>query len=610
MGQSSTFTYQGQLSSSSVAQTGLFDLRFQLFTAVSGGSQVAGTVTVAPLPVTNGLFAAQLTFGVAAFDGTPRWLEIAVRTNGSAGAYTVLSPRQQITATPYAVRAASYVGVMGTTNLTGKINDTNLSANVAFLTNNAAFSGSVSATSFTGNGALLGNLSADNLTTGTVADGRLSSNVAMLNSVSAVFQGTLSATNFIGYGGGLTNVPGRIFDFVPLSTSITATPNFGYLAQNDTTPVIITLPPTADIPVGQVVRVSASGAGGWIVAQNAGQTILAGNLVNNVGVTWVTNSSGLSFKAVAASSEGRKLVAATSGGGGQIFISTNYGVTWSGSSVLGNISAVASSADGTKLAAAVNGGLIYTSTDSGTTWNPRANSGNRTWTGIASTLDGNRLVACSQSHGIFISTDSGVTWPSNPIGAAAWSSIASSANGSNLTATIQGFTIGVSTNGGLNWVSRESNRSWTCSAISSDGGVMVAGVSGGGQLYTSGDYGNTWQPSSVSGNWTGVGCSSDGSRMIAVASGGGVYVSQDSGLSWQQRGLPTFPTYTGAACSSDGSTLVAVASGTGIYSSSKATTTVGTAGQLIGSRLAAVELQHVGNGVFIPVSFVGNIRVK
>ena len=98
--------------------------------------------------------------------------------------------------------------------------------------------------------------------------------------------------------------------------------------------------------------------------------------------------------------------------------------------------------------------------------------------------------------------------------------------------------------------------------------------------------------------------------MIAVASGGGVYVSQDTGLSWQLRNLPTFPSYTGAACSSDGSTMVAVASAAGIYSSSKATTTTGTAGQLIGSRLAAVELQHVGNGVFIPTSYTGTIRVK
>jgi hypothetical protein len=31
---------------------------------------------------------------------------------------------------------------------------------------------------------------------------------------------------------------------------------------------------------------------------------------------------------------------------------------------------------------------------------------------------------------------------------------------------------------------------------------------------------------------------------------------------------------------------------------------------LFGARLAAVELQHVGNGIFIPISFSGAISAK
>jgi hypothetical protein len=57
--------------------------------------------------VSNGLFAVTLDFGASAFNGSARWLEIGVRTNGSADPYTVLRPRQPITATPYATFAST-----------------------------------------------------------------------------------------------------------------------------------------------------------------------------------------------------------------------------------------------------------------------------------------------------------------------------------------------------------------------------------------------------------------------------------------------------------------------------------------------------------------------
>src|SRR5207249_1716139 len=46
-------------------------------------------------------------FGVAVFDGTAYWLELGVRTNGSSGAFTTLSPRQILSASPYALYALS-----------------------------------------------------------------------------------------------------------------------------------------------------------------------------------------------------------------------------------------------------------------------------------------------------------------------------------------------------------------------------------------------------------------------------------------------------------------------------------------------------------------------
>jgi 3-isopropylmalate/(R)-2-methylmalate dehydratase small subunit len=56
--------------------------------------------------VTNGLFTVTLDFGAGVFTGASRWLEIGVRTNGGAS-FTVLSPRQPLTPTPYALYAPS-----------------------------------------------------------------------------------------------------------------------------------------------------------------------------------------------------------------------------------------------------------------------------------------------------------------------------------------------------------------------------------------------------------------------------------------------------------------------------------------------------------------------
>jgi len=602
--QTSSFTYQGQLSANGNPVGGLYDLRFTLHDTATLGNQIGSTLTNSPVKVSNGVFTVMLDFGSGVFDGSSRWLAIGVRTNGGNDDFTTLAPRQLLTATPYAIRAANYSGSLAATNLTGKVSDTNLSANVALLTNQVVFTRSVTASNFIGSGLGLTNLPATNLI-GTIPDNRLSANVAFVNTSNTVFQGGVSATNFYGYGGGLTNVPGRIFEYVATANSIQAFANFGYLATNNTMAVVVTLPETANIRVGETVRVTGGGSGGWVVAQNAGQSILVGNLTESVGFAWRTNETSRTWKAVASSSDGSKLVAVVNGG--QIYTSTNYGVNWTARDSGRPWTAVASSADGTKLVASVSGGSIYTSTDSGTSWNPRF--GPATWTSVACSLDGSMLVAVSGNSGIWTSIDSGANWTFR-LGVANWTGVASSGNGSNLVATLQGGQIQTSTNAGVNWTARGNPGAWSCVASSGDGSTLLAGQNSG-FLYVSPDSGVTWIPS-ISASWTGLSCSADGSRMIAVANGGGVYVSTDSGVTWQQRAnLPTGLTlYSGAAVSGDGSTMVAVANPQPIFVSSQASTTVGTAGQLSGSRLCAVELQHIGNGVFIPISYVGSIQAK
>ena len=611
--QTSAFTYQGQFSSNGIPATGQFDFRFTLHNDLLAGTPVGSPLTNAPVGVTNGLFTTMLDFGSSVFDGNLRWLEIGVRTNGSAtNEFNTLAPRQPITATPYAVRAANYSGPVSVTTLTGKINDTNLSANVALLTNNVVFTRNLTASNFIGSALGLTNISATNLI-GTLPDARLSTNVAKLNTSNAIFLGAISATNFYGNGDGMTNVPGRIFEVIPTSANITpAEANFGYLATNDSAAVVVTLPLTANIRVGETIRVSGIGAAGWIIAQNAGQSILVANLLKNTGLAWRTNETARQWKAVAASQDGQKLVAAVNVG--LTYTSANAGVTWSPGSTSLPWSSVASSGDGVKCVAGVNSGTIYTSGNAGASW-AGTTAPNAAWSGVDSSVDAVKLVACVNGGQIYTSANSGAGWtPRESV--RNWTGVASSGDGVYLAACASGGQIWTSSNSGANWTARDAVRPWSCIASSSDGGTLVACVNGGvtGFLYVSYDFGATWiatGPTTAT-TWSAVACSGDGLRMIAsVGTSGAVYVSQDAGATWQLRSnLPTTANYTGVAVSGDGSTMVAVANGHAIYVSSQTSTTLGVTGQLIGSRLAAVELMHVGGGVFIPVSYVGNVRAK
>jgi hypothetical protein len=104
--QTTAFTYQGELNSGGAPADGSYDLRFGLFPAAAGGTQIGSDQTVSAVPVAAGVFTVQLDFGVAAFPGANRFLEIEVRPAAS-GSFTTLAPRQQISSSPYAIRTLS-----------------------------------------------------------------------------------------------------------------------------------------------------------------------------------------------------------------------------------------------------------------------------------------------------------------------------------------------------------------------------------------------------------------------------------------------------------------------------------------------------------------------
>ena len=102
--QTSSFTYQGRLTDGGSAATGNYDFQFALWDSLSGGAQMGSTVTLSTVAVSNGVFTVALDFGASSFNGGSRFLEISARP-ASGGAFTLLSPRQPVTAIPYSIRS-------------------------------------------------------------------------------------------------------------------------------------------------------------------------------------------------------------------------------------------------------------------------------------------------------------------------------------------------------------------------------------------------------------------------------------------------------------------------------------------------------------------------
>jgi hypothetical protein len=99
------FTYQGRLIDANYPADGIYDFNLGLYDSASDGEQVANDVNVADVDVIDGYFTVELDFGSEVFEGSARWLDIGVRPGEleDPNVYTMLSPRQELTPTPYSL---------------------------------------------------------------------------------------------------------------------------------------------------------------------------------------------------------------------------------------------------------------------------------------------------------------------------------------------------------------------------------------------------------------------------------------------------------------------------------------------------------------------------
>jgi photosystem II stability/assembly factor-like uncharacterized protein len=314
--------------------------------------------------------------------------------------------------------------------------------------------------------------------------------------------------------------------------------------------------------------------GGFSVQPATNATLsLPGVVVNSLpgagGAHWTQTSAPFTnhWESIASSADGTRLAAGAYGEG--IWTSTNSGVTWQASASANNWQSIACSADGTRLAAVIDNGGIWTSTNRGVTWQQTSASAN-SWRSVASSADGTVLAAVIYGGGIFVSTDGGVTWTPTSAPGANWQSIAFAAGGTRLAAVVYGGQIWTSTDTATWTPTSAPYGPWYSIASSADGMRLAAAQFDSGGIWTSTNGGVTWtQTSAPAHSWSSIASSADGMRLAAVvlANGGGIWSSADGGGTWTASDAPFNYPWQTIASSGNGMRLAAVAYGGGIWTS-------------------------------------------
>ncbi len=615
--QGTAFTYQGQLNVGGAPANNVFDLRFALYDAPTNGNAIGNPLTNGAVPVVNGLFTTNLDFGPV-FTGANYWLSIGVRTNGDTNAFTLLWPRQALLPVPYAIFASSASNLVGSLYATQLVGTLPASAFAGY-TNTVAFTNGANlfSGSYSGNGLNLTNLNGSAVTVGTVADARLSTNVAFLSANQTFggsnnFNGPNLFTNwnnsFTGsfYGNGLVGW------IVAAAASVPAAVDTGYILTSSTL-TTVTLP--TPLHVGDVVRLSGAGAGGWRIAPSSGVTML-GNFLSYDSGTWVASSAPSTFKWIAlCSSASGNFLAAAPNDGNVIYYSTDGGLTWSSSgSNPASWHAIACSSTGSRVIAGVGSstatGSLYYSTNSGVNWSTATGEPTALWTSMDMSANGSNAVAVAYGGGIYLSTNGGVNWSVSSMAPSTnWFSVACSASGSNIVAAATGGRIYTTSNFGASWTPQTGApaTNWYAVVSSADGRKLAADGLGGVGLYTSGDFGVTWTKQAVTNSLYCLSCSADGGKLVAGNSSGSLYASSDFGVTWSQQSAPSGG-WAAIASSADGSKVAAAINGGSIYYSAPASQMGGTTNVSIsGPQGSAVELQYIGNNQWMPVSSSGTL---
>ncbi len=345
----SAFTYQGRLNDAGQPANGTYAMQFALFDAAAGGAQIGSTISNATVQVVGGIFTVNLDFGANSFNGAARFLEITVSN-------VTLTPRQQLTSTPYAVRSLNATTADNALQLNGvaanqyvQTNDTRLSdartptAGSANYIQNGTTAQASSNFNIAGNGTAGGTLSATTVNTETqfnILGLRVLSNAGFDNLFAGVNAGAVnqgSGNSFFGANAGAANTTGTGNSFFGFSAGAANTGNnnsfFGLSAGVSNTTAV------ANSFFGAVAGFSNTvGEQNSFFGTQAGAANQTGNENSFFGNASGVNSTG-SFNAFFGASSGalttgsfntfigRRAGATITTGSGNVFVGNDTGLT-------------------------------------------------------------------------------------------------------------------------------------------------------------------------------------------------------------------------------------------------------------------------------------------
>jgi hypothetical protein len=531
--QTSAFTYQGILSVSNQPANGVFDFQFFLLTSPAGGSQVGPMAAVHDLPVSNGVFTAQLDFGPAAFDGSGRWLEIGVRPGDSTNFFFVLSPRQPVTPAPMALFALN--GVPGPQGPVGP----------------------------QGPPGPPGTTSANGITNGTLADERLSANVALLSAHQAFlgsnrFAGPVALTNLgnilAGNAAGLTNLPpaalagvlsaGQLPADVVYAAALVAASNALALRMDATNAVQGATNQALQQALLDERNARIAALAAQLSALLAGTNVWTGSN-RFAGPVTATNAGSVFQGSFAGSAAGLTNLPPAAIAGvlapAQVPVlgTANLGPLAVDTAQLKDNAITAAKVAGGELVKRLNGlsDSIVLAAGNGTRLSTAGNtltlSAGFEWdvpTATVVSAIGNRgfLVTNANARTDFLlptTIEVGQSIRLRDVGGRGWRLVQSAGQSVRLPNS-QSF-------GGL-WTPRETARYWTCLAASSDGSKLAAGF-GDTIVLLSTNFGATWIESSTPAQGLKLSASSDGMKLLGANTPSTLCVSTNGGISWSNR---------------------------------------------------------------------------
>ena len=270
-------------------------------------------------------------------------------------------------------------------------------------------------------------------------------------------------------------------------------------------------------------------------------------------------------------------------GGSQIRFSQDGGKTWSnrsGAIDIINGPAMATSASGRYAVAVVNQERTWVTSDYGVTWTAALQKGQ--WQRVAMSSSGQYIAVTNTGGYLYVSNNYGASFTQTSVaseiqGKDTMTDVAISGDGSRIIVSTNSLVgkVFLSNNFGVSFsaisAAKLGSSNWESVDISGDGTTLIAAVNRD-NLWVSRDSGTTWdqsRPTVVTGSAARVlssATSHDGTKII-VGLMGYVVISTDSGVTWKTRpGAPNLSFYT-VATSQDGFTIYGNGGGTTMYKS-------------------------------------------